>query len=80
MSKVMRIPEEMAEQARAFAAVEGISLGEVLTKAWDAYVLDHADEMAAHGERMAELLRAGDLVGLAEEAREYQGYFEPAVE
>ena len=65
MSAVVRVPDDLYESARRFAALQGRHPGEVLADAWEHYVRDHRDQLADDLEQVAKLLRAGEVNGFA---------------
>jgi len=65
MSVVVRLPEDMYESAKRIAALQGRSPADLLTDAWEQYLVVHREELATGFEEAAELLRAGDTEGLA---------------
>ena len=65
MSIVVRLPDELYESARQFAALQGRQASDLLAEAWDQYLRDHRDQLAADLEQAAKLLRAGDSQALS---------------
>ncbi|MDX6587246.1 MAG: ParG [Solirubrobacterales bacterium] len=66
MSVVVRIPEDLHDQVKRIAALQGRQSTDVLRDAWAQYLEAHRTDLAANLEQAAELLRNGDTQGLAE--------------
>ena len=67
-SSVTRLPADIHASAKAIAAMQGCTPGEVIAQAWREFVERHGDEFAADFERAAALIREGDTEGLAAHA------------
>ena len=68
---VIRIPNEIHQQASRIAALCGEQPGVLLAHAWREYVANHRDSFAADLEKAAELMRNGtldDLVAFAQDS------------
>lgn len=61
MSSVMRVPDEVRDEAQRLAAMQGKQPGEVIASAWREYIERHREEFAAGLEQAARLLRDGTL-------------------
>lgn len=70
-SSVTRLPADIHASAKAIAAMQGRTPGEVIAQAWREFVEHHADEFAADFERAAALIREGDTEGLAAHANRF---------
>src|SRR4051794_33988497 len=70
MSVVARLPEDLYENIKKVAALEGRQPAEVLRDAWQQYLATNREELAAQFEAAAALLRNGDTDGLARMASE----------
>lgn len=71
MSAVTRLPADIHASAKAIAAMQGRTTGDVIAEAWREYVERHANEFAADFERAAALIREGDTEGLAAHANRF---------
>ncbi len=60
-----RIPEETSLSVRQVAALKGATPGDLLRDAWNEYLENHRSEFASNLELAAQMMRAGDTVGLA---------------
>jgi hypothetical protein len=65
MTRVLRVPEQVHEEATEIAALRRSQPGELVAEAWREYIAKHRDEFAADLERAAKLLRDGTLDELA---------------
>lgn len=65
MSVVVRLPEELHESAKKIAALQGRSVADLLTDAWNQYLHTNREELAERFEEAAAFLRSGDTEGLA---------------
>jgi metal-responsive CopG/Arc/MetJ family transcriptional regulator len=70
MSVVARLPEDLYENIKKVAALEGRQPAEVLRDAWQQYLATNREVLAAQFESAAALLRNGDTEGLARLASE----------
>jgi hypothetical protein len=66
MSVVARLPEDVYESARHFAALQGRQASDLLGEAWWQYLESQREVFAADFEQAAELLRTADRVGLTQ--------------
>ena len=66
MSTTVRVSEELLDDVRRIAALQGKAPGEMLGEAWGVYLERHREEIAEDFERAADLIRSGDTKGLAE--------------
>lgn len=66
MSTTVRVPDELLEDVRRIAALQGRAPGEMLARAWHDFIDRHREEIAHDFERAAELIRSGDTPALAE--------------
>lgn len=70
-SSVTRLPADIYASAKAIAAMQGRTTGDVIAQAWREFVERHGDEFAADFERAAALIRDGDTEGLAAHANRF---------
>lgn len=61
MSSVVRIPDEVHEEAARIAAFRGQQPGHLIAEAWREYIANHRKEFAADLEQAAKHLRDGTL-------------------
>ena len=66
MSTTVRVPDELLEDVRRIAALQGRAPGEILARAWQDFIDRHREEIARDFERAAELIRSGDTPALSE--------------
>ena len=66
MTVVVRLPEELYESAKRFAALQGRQPSDVLADAWGQYLEANREQLAADLEQAAQMLRAGETDALAE--------------
>jgi hypothetical protein len=66
MSVTIRIPDDVAEEARRVAILKGSTPGETLAEVWRAYIKTHRAELAAGFEEVAHLFRTGKREALIE--------------
>lgn len=60
MSVVVRLPEDVYESAKQFAALSGRQPGDLIGEAWGQYVDTHREVLAARLEAAAQSLRDGN--------------------
>lgn len=65
-SAVIRVPEEVHEEARRIAALRGTQTGAIVAEAWSQYMQNNREQFAADFEHVAKLLRDGTTEQLAE--------------
>lgn len=65
MTRVLRVPEQVHEEATQIAAMRRSQPGNLIAEAWREYLANHRDEFAADLEEAAKLLRDGTLDQLA---------------
>lgn len=68
MTVVVRLPEDLHASVKQIAAIEGKPPAELVVEAWQHYLEDNKDRLAAELEEVAEMVRAGDTDALAEYA------------
>lgn len=66
----VRIPEEVLAHVQQIAALRGSKPGDLLSQAWDEFLANHRDEIAASFDEVAAMLRSGDTKGLMERSKE----------
>jgi hypothetical protein len=64
-SSVVRVPNDIHQQAKQVAALRGQQPGEVLAEAWRKYMTENREQFAADLEEAARLLRDGSTEDLA---------------
>lgn len=65
MSRVVRVPEQVHNEATEIAALRRVQPGELIAQAWAEYIKNHREEFAADLEKTAKLLRDGTMDDLA---------------
>jgi cytochrome c553 len=65
MSRVLRVPEQVHNEATQIAALRRSQPGHLIAEAWNEYVANHRKEFAEELEHTAKLLRDGTLDELA---------------
>lgn len=65
MSSVVRVPDQVHNEAARLAAFRGQQPGHLIAEAWQEYLANHRTEFAADLEEAARLLRNGTLEQLA---------------
>lgn len=66
MSRVLRVPEHVHNEATQIAKLRHSQPGHLVAEAWREYIANHREEFAADLETTAKLLRDGTLERLAE--------------
>jgi hypothetical protein len=66
MSRVLRVPEQIHDEATQIAKLRHSQPGHLVAEAWREYIANHREEFAADLEKTAQLLRDGTLSQLAE--------------
>lgn len=65
MTRVLRVPEQVHNEATEIAALRRSQPGHLVAEAWREYIANHRNEFAADLEKTAKLLRDGTLDELA---------------
>jgi hypothetical protein len=65
MTRVLRVPEQVHDEATQIAALRHSQPGHLVAEAWREYIANHREEFAADLEETAQLLRDGTLEQLA---------------
>lgn len=65
MSRVLRVPEQVHNEATEIAALRRAQPGELVAQAWREYIEKHREEFAADLEKTAKLLRNGTMQDIA---------------
>lgn len=63
---VVRVPDEMLDEARRIAALRGTQTGAIIAEAWKHYMHSNREQFATDLEHAAKLLRDGTLDQLAD--------------
>lgn len=66
MSRVLRVPEQVHNEATQIAKLRHSQPGHLVAEAWREYIANHREEFAADLEKAAKLLRDGTLEKFAE--------------
>jgi predicted DNA-binding protein len=66
MSVVVRLPEDLHENVKRIASLQGRQFADVLEEAWAQYLENNREHLAATFEEAAVLLRSGDRASLSE--------------
>jgi hypothetical protein len=65
MTRVLRVPEQVHNEATQIAALRRLQPGHLVAEAWREYLANHREEFAAELEKTAKLLRDGTTDQLA---------------